>query len=236
MSLIRKLALRSRGDFPALPESAPVRPQFTHRRELVRVRKLVLKMSMSLDGFVAGPGGEADRLFRSRGEDSADWVLDTIERAGLHALGRRSYENMAGYWPTATDRMAAPMNTIPKAVFTRQKRYEIQPRGEAAAPGSAAASWASPLVAAENLATDMQRLKQQSGRYILAQGGAGFARSLIQLDLVDEYRLLIHPVVLGAGLPIFTDRQQPMDLELVGTSAFQSGVVAHVYVPRSPSR
>jgi dihydrofolate reductase len=202
------------------------------------MRKLILKMSMSVDGFVGGPNGETDWTLRSRSEDGAAWVLETLWQAGLHAMGSRSYQGWASYWPTSTDPMAAPMNDIPKVFFTRQKSFEVLPGGAPAQAASpAAASWASARIANGDLVEEMQRLKQEPGKDILAHGGADFARSLTQLDLIDEYRLVIHPVTLGSGLPLFADRHQPMDLELISASQFRSGAVAHVYRPvRSSGR
>ncbi|MDQ2845195.1 MAG: dihydrofolate reductase family protein [Actinomycetota bacterium] len=200
------------------------------------MRKLILKMSMSLDGFVSGPNGEVDWMVRSRGEDSAAWVLESLCQAGLHAMGSRSYNDMASYWPTSTDLMAAPMNDIPKVVFTRQKSFDLhggQGGAPAQQPSLGAASWASARIANGDLAEEMQRLKQEPGKDILAHGGTDFARSLVQLGPVDEYRLVIHPVALGSGLALFSDLQQPMDLELASTSLFRAGVVAHVYRPVS---
>ena len=198
------------------------------------MRKLILKMSMSLDGFVSGPSGEVDWMPRSQSEDGAAWVLETLSQAGIHAMGSRSYRAMANYWPTSTDPMAAPMNKIPKVVFTRQERSDLHAVvSPAQAPSRAQASWASPRVAQGDLADEIDRLKEEPGGDILAHGGAGFARSLVRLRLVDEYRLLIHPVALGSGSPLFSDLQGPLNLELVSTSSFRAGVVAHVYRPSS---
>lgn len=171
-------------------------------------------------------------MLRSRGEDSGAWVSQTLWNAGLHAMGSRSYNAMASYWPTSTDPMAAPMNDISKVVFTRQKSLDLdagQRGAPAREPSPGAAGWASARIANGDLAEEMQRLKREPGKDILAHGGANFARSLVQLGLIDEYRLLIHPVALGSGLPLFSDLQQPLDLELVSTSLFRAGVVAHVY-------
>jgi dihydrofolate reductase len=198
------------------------------------MRKLILKMSMSLDGFVGGPNGEMDWMLRSRSEDGAAWVRETLWQAGLHAMGSRSYQGWAGYWPTSTDPMAAPMNDIPKVVFTRQTSFD---RRAAPEPSPAAASWASARIVNGDLAEEIQRLKQEPGKDILAHGGATFARSLVRLGLVDEYRLVVHPVALGSGVPLFSDLRQPMDLELISASQFRSGAVAHVYRPiRSTGR
>jgi len=185
------------------------------------MRKLILRMSMSLDGFVAGPNGESDWLLSRRGPDSTAWVMETLEEAGLHAMGSRTYHGMAEYWPTATDAMATPMNETPKVVFTRQASLEL----------SGAGTWGSAQIANGDLADEVRRLKKQAGNPIVAHGGAAFARSLVRLGLVDEYRLLIAPVALGAGLPLFTERMEPLNLQLVSTSIFRSGAVAHVYRP-----
>jgi len=193
------------------------------------MRKLILKMSMSLDGFVSGPNGEEDWMAPSRSEDGAAWVLETLSQAGVHAVGSRSFRLWAGYWPTSTHPMAAPMNDIPKVVFTRQKSFDLLAGGPALEP--AAASWASARIANGDLTEEMRRLKEEPGKDILASGGAGFARSLVQLGLVDEYRLVVHPVALGSGIPLFADLPQPLHLELVGTTQFRAGAVAYVYRP-----
>lgn len=188
------------------------------------MRKLVLKMSMSLDGFVAGPNGEMDWALRTRSKDSAAWVLDTLRWAGLHAVGRCSYQAWTSYWPQSTDPMAAPMNDIPKVVFTHQQSLRLPAR---------LGNWSTAHIANGDLADEIRRLKNQSGNYVLAQGGVGFARSLVRLGLIDEYRLVIHPVALGAGRPLFSDVPGPLDLQLVDSEVFASGVAAQVYRPQT---
>lgn len=213
------------------------------------MRRLVLKMSMSLDGFVAGPNGEIDWMIRSRDEGAKAWIADTLWQAGLHAMGSRTYYVMAGYWPTSTDLLAAPMNDIPKVIFTRQRSLDLAaghsttaPRdsnrafeaagGKPAVPASPnAASWAEAQIANGDLATEIERLKQQPGKDIVAHGGAGFAQSIARLGLIDEYRLVVHPAALGVGLPLFAELPKPVDLKLVSTSIFGSGAAAHVYRP-----
>ena len=87
------------------------------------------------------------------------------------------------------------------------------------------------------LADDIAQLKSEPGKDIVAWGGAGFARSLVKLGLPDEYRLLVHPTVLGSGLPIFSELPKSMALTLVETKAFDKGAVGHVYQPApSPSK
>ncbi|HEV2540554.1 MAG TPA: dihydrofolate reductase family protein [Frateuria sp.] len=212
-------------------------------------RKLVLKMSVSLDGFVAGPNGEADWIFRSSGgEDSTAWLLDTLGGAGVHIMGSRSYHDMAAFWPYSDMPIAAPMNDIPKLIFSRRgiehgpqagkttaalaeaKARNAQRHG--ATPTEAILkSWTEPAVARGELVEEVRRLKEQPGNYILAHGGARFARSLVAAGLIDEYRLAVHPVALGRGQPLFSELSSPVDLRLVNTISFASGTLAVVYRP-----
>jgi dihydrofolate reductase len=213
------------------------------------MRKLILKMSVSVDGFVAGPKGEADWIFRTGDDESARWTVDTLWRAGLHLMGSRTYYDMAAWWPTSTQVFAPPMNEIPKAVATTRTPRELfsthgttqavkdaaraNPTAESAAPtGDVVRSWSHPIVLAGDLRAEIAALKQQPGKDLLAHGGAGFARSLIKFDLVDEFHLLVHPVALGTGLSLFRDLPRPLDLQLVSSTAFPKGSVAHVYRAR----
>ncbi|MBQ4853827.1 dihydrofolate reductase family protein [Rhodanobacter sp. B2A1Ga4] len=212
-------------------------------------RKLVLKMSVSLDGFVAGPNGEADWIFRSSGgADSTAWVLDTLRGAGVHIMGSRSYHDMAAFWPYSEMPIAAPMNDIPKIIFSRQgiergpqadqttaalaeARARNAARHGATPTAAALKSWAEPAVARGDLVEEVLRLKEQPGNYILAHGGARFAQSLVACGLIDEYRLAIHPVVLGQGQPLFCALRSPVDLRLISAMPFDSGAMAVVYRP-----
>ncbi len=202
------------------------------------MRKLILKMSMSLDGFVAGPNGEIDWLFRTSSDDGKAWTVETLSRAGLHAMGSRTFRDMAAYWPTSREPFAAPMNEIPKVVFTRHGLRDgattrgLEDARALGAPRGAAEgleSWRAPRVASGELVEEIARLKRQPGKDILAHGGASFARSLVRLGLVDEYRLIVHPVALGRGMPLFSELAAPRVLELVSVTAFRGGAVAHVY-------
>lgn len=200
-------------------------------------RKLVLKMSVSLDGFVAGPNGEIDWIFRTSGDDSTGWVLDTLRGAGVHIMGSRSYSDMAGFWPWSDMPLAAPMNEIPKVIFSRtgikDRTLAAPAQAQARIAPSAAVleSWAHPEVASGDLAEEILRLKERPGGFILAHGGARFAQSLVASGLVDEYRLGIHPVALGQGQPLFSQLRSPVDLHLVSAITFRSGVMGVVYRP-----
>src|SRR4051812_48069765 len=148
------------------------------------MRKLIMKMSMSVDGFVVGPNGENDWIFKTGDEESKAHSMAIIRSPGLIIMGRKSFEMMASYWPTSSDPFAASMNEIPKALFTRKGFAGIPP---VAGQSSAAASWAAARVFGGDLAKEIRELKAESGKPILALGGAGFIRSLITTGLIDEY-------------------------------------------------
>jgi len=193
-----------------------------------------LKMSVSMDGFVCGPNGELDWIFRTRGADSTEWVLNTLHEAGVHIMGSRTYYDMAAFWPYSDSPLAPAMNDIPKVIFSRSgiKDGTQVDRTPGVTPTAAVLqSWAEPAVARGDLAEEVLRLKEQPGNIILAQGGARFAQSLVASGLIDEYRMVIHPVVLGQGQPLFSGLRSPVDLRLIDATPFSSGVVAAVYQP-----
>jgi dihydrofolate reductase len=211
------------------------------------MRKLMMKMSISIDGFVSAANGEIDWIFKTMDEAARAWVVELCRSAGVHIMGSKTFQDMASYWPTSTETFTAPMNEIPKALFTKRgfkgidlvlttsavenaRRFNeargILPNAE---QSPAAASWAEARVFDGDLAEGIKELKSEPGKPILAHGGAGFMRSLIATGLIDEYYLVTHPVVLGEGLAIFNGVAQPLDLKLVNVKVFPGGVVANTY-------
>jgi dihydrofolate reductase len=173
---------------------------------------LVLKMSVSLDGYVAPADGSTGWIAAGRSDDGLSWSAETVSNAAAHLMGAATYSAWAGYWPGASGPFARPMNQIPKVVFSNSL---------------ASAGWGETTIATGDLAEAVTRLKQErSGGYLLAHGGARFARSLVQTGLIDEYRLVVHPVVLGAGERLFL---APLAIEPVSTTVFTGGSVAHVF-------
>jgi dihydrofolate reductase len=173
---------------------------------------LVLKMSVSFDGYVASADGSGDWKAAGRSNDSTRWVVETVSNARAHLVGAATYAEWAGYWPRASGPLARAMNDIPKVVFSNSL---------------ASADWGETEIAAGDLAEAIARLKRERpDGYLLAQGGARFAHSLVQTGLIDEYRLVVHPVVLGAGARLFS---APHTIESKSTTAFSGGAVAHVF-------
>jgi dihydrofolate reductase len=230
----------------------PARPWVVQRTEEA-MRDLILKMSLSIDGFVGGPDGGIEWVFDSD-QEAAAWTVETVWNASLHIMGSCTFHDMAAYWPTSTEVYAPPMNQIPKAVFSRQGPAILkavnttaalrdaranagtgQPAergsGQPAALQPGAESWAQAYVASGDLAEEVAKLKARDGKPIIAHGGASFARSLVAQGLVDQYDLLVHPVALGKGLPIFSDLTRPSPLKLMSSNAFPAGSVAQIYRP-----
>ena len=149
--------------------------------------RVVLQMGVTLDGYVAGPGGEGDWGLPAEDPDVRAWKVASLSKVGTHIMGRVTYEQMAAHWPTATGDYAAPMNDVPKVVFSKTLPT---------------ADWASSRIARGDLTQEIAALKSEPGGDIIAHGGAAFAQALSGLGLIDEYRLVIHPVALGNGLPL----------------------------------
>ena len=209
------------------------------------MRKLILTMSISLDSFVSGLDGDIKWVFTGD-QEAVAWKVENLWNAGLLIMGSSSFQSMAAFWPTSTMVFAPPMNQIPKAVFSKQgpailkaavTAREIKDAQAQAGdtqtgqlqPG--AESWARAYVASGDLADEINRLKAKDGKPIIALGGASFARSLIAQNLVDEYALLVHPIALGKGVPIFSDLPAPRPLKLVSSRTFPLGSVAQIYRP-----
>jgi dihydrofolate reductase len=170
-------------------------------------------MGVTLDGYVAGGG---DWGLPTEDPDVKAWKVASLRRVGTHIMGRVTYEEMAKYWPTADGDYAMFMNSRPKVVFSRSL---------------AAADWVGSRIARGDLAEEIADLKRESDGEIMAHGGAAFVQALSRLGLVDEYRLVILPVALGAGLPLFKDLTAPLRVDLAEAKAFPDGTVIHVYRP-----
>jgi dihydrofolate reductase len=180
------------------------------------MRQVVLQMGVTLDGYVSGSGGEGDWGLPDELPDVRSWKVASLRQVGTHIMGRVTYEQMAAYWPTATGDYASFMNNLPKVVFSKTLP---------------AADWADSRIARGDLAQETAALKNESGGEIMAHGGAAFVQALSRLGLIDEYRLVILPVALGNGLPLFKDLARPLRLDLAEAKSFPDGTVIHVYRP-----
>jgi dihydrofolate reductase len=181
------------------------------------MRRLILQTGISIDGYVAALDGSHPWGEGNQDEAVKRWILDSVWAAGAHLMGRVTYEEMAAFWPTSTSDYARPMNEIPKVVFSRTLER---------------ADWPKTRIARGDLREEIERLKREPGNDLIAYGGATLDQGLSRLGLVDEYRLMIHPTALGAGLPLFKDLDAPLHLELVEANTYATGLAVHVYRPR----
>ena len=182
------------------------------------MRKLIYSMGVSLDGFIAGPAGEID--WSAPDEELHRFHNEQVRELGAHLLGRGLYEVMA-YWEAADEKPSAPEHELefariwkdtPKIVFSKTlEKVEGNAR-----------------LVRDSVAEEVAKLKEQPGKD-LAVGGAGLAATCIKLDLIDEYRPFVSPVVLGGGTPYFPALDERIHLELVETQTFGSRVVYLCY-------
>jgi dihydrofolate reductase len=184
------------------------------------MRDVIVQMSLSLDGFVAPVRGAPDHRISALPEDPElkKIKLGWVRQAGTHVMGRVTYNEMAAHWPVSTDAYAAPMNEVPKVVFSKTLE---------------SAEWSESRVARGDIAEEISALRQEPGGDIIAHGGASIVQALSRQGLVDEYRLVINPVALGNGLPLFKDLSDPIKLELVRAWTFATGAALHVYRPKA---
>jgi dihydrofolate reductase len=180
-------------------------------------RKVILKMVLSLDGFATSPDGTHEWMFEWFGEDSTERNLRALAEAGVHAMGRRSYEIMGPHWAASEGPIATAMNDKPKAVFSRTLRQ---------------ADWG-PVEVFGDVAAGIADLKaRDDAGTILVHGGPTLAASLTRLGLVDEFQLSTVPIAIGAGRSPFADLEEHLKLDVVEEQRFRSGALAQTLVPR----
>src|SRR4051794_36038004 len=181
-------------------------------------RKVVLKMVMSLDGFVTSPDGTHEGMFEGWGDVSSEGNRRALDAAGVHAMGRRSYEIMGPHWAASEGPIATAMNEKPKAVFSRTLEE---------------AEWGPAEIFGGDLGAAIAELKARDDEgTVLVHGGPDFAKSLTRLGLVDEYQLTTVPIAIGAGRSPFADLREHLKLDVVEETRFQSGALAQILVPR----
>ena len=180
-------------------------------------RRVILKMVMSLDGFVTSPDGTHEWMFEWFGEDSGEWNRRALEEAGVHAMGRRSYEIMGPHWAASDGPLATAMHEKPKAVFSHTLET---------------ADWGPAEIFADVSAGIADLKARDDEGTILVHGGPDFAKSLTRLGLVDEFQLSTVPIAIGAGRSPFADLEEHLKLELGDEQRFRSGALAQILVPK----
>jgi len=183
------------------------------------MRKLLMSMMVTLDGYVSGPNDEIDwHNVDAEFNDYADEMLSSVDAL---VFGRVTYQLMASYWPTAGATeddpiIAAKMNAAPKVVFSHTLET---------------VEWNNTTLAKGDLEEEVARLKQDPGKDIVILGSGRLVSALTQYRLIDEYRIMVNPVVLGQGRPLFEGLSDRVRLQLLRTQTFRSGNVMLVYQP-----
>ena len=176
--------------------------------------KVIMWDMVTVDGFFEGP--QTDISWFVFEEELEKYIHETQEAAGALLFGRITYELMAAYWPSGQGRIADFMNRIEKFVFSRTLD---------------SVDWNNTTLVKQNIPEAVSRLKASTGGDIFVFGSADLASTLIEHDLVDEYRIGINPVLLGRGTPLFKDRPHRRGLKLLDVRRLKSGVVILHYAP-----
>jgi dihydrofolate reductase len=185
-------------------------------------RRLILHMSMSLDGFAAHSDHRLDWLnpddgrLPDHGDQRHRVNLELLGQIGLIVIGRRAYQDMVKGWPGTDSPMGRLMNTLPKVVFS-QSLAEVD--------------WSNARISRRPIAEEIPELKAEGGRDMVFFGGAQLGQSLIRERLVDELRLTVHPVALGAGLPLLAGLPAPQRFETISATTYADGSIAQVLRP-----
>jgi len=178
-------------------------------------------MHVSLDGFVGGPNGEMDWI--NVDDEIFDYAGDRTDESDTAMYGRVTYEMMNGYWPTAGDQPNASKhdikhstwyNKVTKVVISKSMKGQDLPKTK---------------IISDDLSKNVKALKELPGKDILILGSPGASHSLMKHDLIDEYWLFVNPVLIGSGIPLFSDITEQTRLKLVMSKTFKSGVVCLHY-------
>lgn len=190
------------------------------------MRKVISFMHVSLDGFTAGPNGELEWAIVN--EELNPYIDAFFRNVDTVLFGRNCYLGMQSYWPTVLNDPEAPprdreharwIENTPKIVFSKTLSQ---------------AEWKNSRLIKDQITEEIEALKQQPGLDLMILGSPGLTHTFMHLDLIDEYRLFLNPIVLGGGIPLFQDIKEWKRLELIGTKTFQAGVVELHYQAIKP--
>ena len=179
------------------------------------MRKLIMWQMLTVDGLFEGP--DADIGWFAFDEDLGKYIDEVHHEVGTYIYGRATYRMMASYWPSAKGSFAAFMNNVEKIVFSATLDR---------------ADWNNTTLLKGDAVQEVTKLKHREGRDIFLVGSARLASTLIEHDLVDEYRFGINPLLLGSGTPFFKGGSNRLDLKLIHSKTLKSGVVILHYKRR----
>ncbi|TAL29568.1 MAG: dihydrofolate reductase [Spirochaetes bacterium] len=181
------------------------------------MRKIIVSNYMTLDGYFAGPSGEIDWFLWD--DETASYSKELIGGIDTMLFGRVTYETMASFWPTATTEdpaITSAMNEFPKIVFSTTLK---------------SAGWNNSSIVRDVTKEGIRSLKNMPGKDLVIFGSGGLVASLAQIDMIDEFRLMVNPVVVGEGKSMFAGLKGRLDLDLLKTRTFRCGIVLLTYRP-----
>lgn len=186
------------------------------------MRRLIVFNSVSVDGYFVDEKGDMSWAHNAKHDD--EWNAFTAGNAsggGLLVFGRKTYELMAGYWPTEMalkndPALAKQMNSLSKVVFSRTM---------------GAASWNNTKLIKDNIVAEVRKMKQESGSDMVILGSGSIVSQLTQEHLIDEYQLVIVPVVLGSGRTMFDSLKEKLSLIMKSSRVFKNGNIYNCYEP-----
>ena len=191
------------------------------------MRKLKLQVQMSVDGYIAGPNGEMDFMEWNWDDALKQYVGDLTEPVDCIVLGRKLAEGFIPYWASVAANSEDPQFTAGKKFTETHKVVFTKTLDQS--------QWDNTVLAKDDLASEINQLKNQDGKDIIAYGGATFVSALVKEGLIDEYHLFINPTAIGNGLTIFKELESKLKLALVKSTSFDCGIVVLHYEPKTES-
>lgn len=185
------------------------------------MKKIVLSLHTTLDGFVAGPRGEMDWI--KLDDELFDLVATFTNEADTALYGRVTYQMMQSYWPTAAEKPNATKHDIEHSTwYNRVDKIVISKTMKDAKSDKT-------TIVSDNIAEEIGKLKNAGGKNIVIFGSPSAAHTLMEHDLIDEYWLFVNPILLGQGIPVFSKIKKRINLELVNVVRFNCGVTGLNY-------
>ncbi|WP_018614435.1 dihydrofolate reductase family protein [Segetibacter koreensis] len=189
------------------------------------MRKLVLLMHTSLDGFVAGPNGEMDWI--QVGDEMFDIAGERTGEADTALYGRVTYQMMENYWPTAADKPGASKHDREHSTWYNSVRKVVVSRT------MKDADIANTKIISENIPGEVEKLKREPGKDILILGSPSVVHSLMEDNFINDFWLFVNPILLGQGIPLFKNINNRIKLNLVSSKVFTGGVVCLHYTTQT---
>jgi len=187
------------------------------------MRKLVLFLHASLDGFVEGPKGAMDIGWVSYDADLEKHAKEILSTADTVLWGRGTYQLMHSYWPSVPSNPSASQYALEHAEWIEKTAKIVF------STTLDKVEWNNSRLVKEDVEEEIKHLKQQSGKDMVILGSPRLAHYLMQLDLIDEYKITVSPVLIGSGLPLFQGLKEKINLKLIENKTFDSGAIGLIY-------